>query len=68
LTPEVTDVSPAQGTIGDTVTVTGTGFEDSASTFVMIGDALCEPAQATTSTEIVCTLGAGTKGENLDSG
>ena len=57
-TPVVSTVSPAAGYIGDSVTITGSGFSSTkADNTVKIGDAVCDVSSSSGS-QIVCTAGA----------
>ncbi|XP_074660960.1 fibrocystin-L-like [Tubulanus polymorphus] len=62
LTPSVTAVSPARGSAGQTVTITGTGFSNTAADVsVNIGTVPCNVTSASL-TQIQCTVGAHSPG------
>ncbi|KAL3885610.1 hypothetical protein ACJMK2_025660 [Sinanodonta woodiana] len=65
VTPTVSAISPASGTLGTVVTITGTGFNDTAASnnYVLIGDTECTVTNAR-NTSITCTVGNGLIGRH----
>ena len=64
-TPEVTSISPVEGYVGDTITITGTGFSVvRGDNVVTVGDAVCEETSSS-ATEIQCVAGKQLAGEHV---
>lgn len=62
INPTVSGVNPTSGTLGTTLTITGTEFSTTpSSNIVLIGDSDCS-VTSSTATEIQCTVGAGALG------